>query len=627
MIRTLKIFASLFSIFLLHRMTSWSDLSATYGSGVSNVWETALTGILSDLWMASLLSLPFWPLEFTRDPRARFIQKNFAALWVFIWGASAATHQAYVEFFKFQIIPFHLNYLTDRSFLLSSSNGMIDAATGCLLVAAIIASFWVRSTSKFRKKRNTLITFISFVAISLLAHAANIRWRVNWFVIEPLQANYLESLYSNLRKKPTIAALTDQESQFLSTLTNSSSTLFLQSSPPQDSQLQKLALEVEQLKKLRRPILLAVIVSESLRDADIGPRASDRKSITPMLDRLSNSGVRFRNVYSSGPVTRGGQEAIWCGTPSATDTSLMRSFPDTSVQCLPAILKGKPGISTAWIHGGDELFDSQAAFWKKQGVDYLVTKGDFASDVPRTGWGISDLALFDRASTVISDHLKNDPKSEAAPVFVPMILSVSNHIPWLLPDDASIELKSANYSHQQFKTIQYFDESLEMFVGNLKRNGLWENSLIIITGDHGNLEPTWRQPYENDPLKWERMLSHIGVIMTGGITERLRSQGYIAQENNTYASQAQIMPLITFLALPRSESFNRLMNRALFEPSPWPTVSDLNQYLFLPEQNLRLPKEEVLSGQLHSNSTETRIASLRYRAWLEFLYNKKSAQN
>jgi hypothetical protein len=566
------------------------------------------------------MSLPFWPFEYFKNPKSRFLQKNLAALWVLIWGILTASHQAYVEFFKFQIIPFHLTYLTDRSFLVSNSSGMIATSTGLLMALSFMTAYWVRSPSKFRRKRNVSILLGVVVLGSVWAHTSNIRWRVNWFIIEPLQTNYLEALYSNLGKKPTVTKLSESETNSLTAITGSASPLQVPASHTPGDELKALSHEIFRLKSQNRPVLIAVVVAESLRDADFGPRESDGESLTPSLDRMAAMGVRFRNMYSSGPVTRGGQEAVWCGTPSATDTSLMRSFPDAAVDCLPAILKKSPGVETFWIHGGDELFDSQMAFWRKQGVKNFVTKSDFNPKAPRTGWGISDLALFDKATSVITEAAKSDPKN----VLVPMILTVTNHIPWVTPSDASIDLRSKNFTHEQFKTISYFDESFDLFAGNLKQAGLWDSTLLVVIGDHGNLEPTWRQPYADDPMKWERLLSHVGALLTGGIIERLRGRGDLPAFVESFTSQTQIMPFIARLAAPKSTDVSYTMDRPLFETSPWPVSSDLNQYLFLPRSGQRLAKEDVLAGKISAGQQDEVIASLRYRAWLEFLYNNKN---
>jgi hypothetical protein len=66
-----------------------------------------------------------------------------------------------------------------------------------------------------------------------------------------------------------------------------------------------------------------------------------------------------------------------------------------------------------------------------------------------------------------------------------------------------------------------------------------------------------------------------------------------------------------------------VLDRPLFEGSPWPVASDLNQYLFLPASGENLAKEKVLGGETPEDKTSEWVAATRYRGWLEFLYKGK----
>ena len=71
-------------------------------------------------------------------------------------------------------------------------------------------------------------------------------------------------------------------------------------------------------------------------------------------------------------------------------------------------------------------------------VSRFITKSDFPSETPSTGWGVSDLALFDRSALLLEDV----SKTKDVKIILPMILTVSNHIPWVVPDDASLDTKN-----------------------------------------------------------------------------------------------------------------------------------------------------------------------------------------
>lgn len=72
------------------------------------------------------------------------------------------------------------------------------------------------------------------------------------------------------------------------------------------------------------------------------------------------------------------------------------------------------------------------------------------------------------------------------PYYLKMI-SLTNHFPFDLPEEkASIDKFDSNSTtlNQYFQTVRYFDESLEVLFNELKDAGMYEDSIIVIMGDH-----------------------------------------------------------------------------------------------------------------------------------------------
>src|SRR5690606_31647020 len=131
-------------------------------------------------------SQKFWP-------RAR-IFIPVCALVLATFGLCA--HQGYVEFFKFQLEPFHLRYVTDWQFVTSNSGSFWELSNFLLLgiSALTIWALFFNSTWPSGLKFAAW-SFGGVVALSLFAHNRNIRYRVQWFIPENLQTNVLETLY------------------------------------------------------------------------------------------------------------------------------------------------------------------------------------------------------------------------------------------------------------------------------------------------------------------------------------------------------------------------------------------------------------------------------------------------
>ena len=79
----------------------------------------------------------------------------------------------------------------------------------------------------------------------------------------------------------------------------------------------------------------------------------------------------------------------------------------------------------------------------------------------------------------------------------------------------------------------------------------------------------------------------------------------------------------TFVAEITGLPANDFMDVSLVdEQQIWPVVADLNQYLFLPKDNVVITKEDVMAKPTEEFDGPAQAAVLRYRALLTYLYGQ-----
>ena len=63
-----------------------------------------------------------------------------------------------------------------------------------------------------------------------------------------------------------------------------------------------------------------------------------------------------------------------------------------------------------------------------------------------------------------------------------MVMTITNHIPWDVPDDAGelMALRQFSEIHPSERTVYYADLALGRFVDELKKHGLWEQTILVI---------------------------------------------------------------------------------------------------------------------------------------------------
>ena len=225
------------------------------------------------------------------------------------------------------------------------------------------------------------------------------------------------------------------------------------------------------------------------------------KPVAPNLKKLSSEGLYFSNFYA--------QESV--GTSSDTEftfnTSLLPvssgtvfvSYWDREYVTIPKLLKEK-GYYTFSMHGNNCDFWNRKTVHKKLGYDkfYCYTE-DF--DIDETiGLGLSDKSFFRQAIPKIKQI------SEANEHFYGTMIMLTNHTPFTDIEnysDYEVDYKyekvnevtgeketvSAPYLEgttlgSYFKSVNYADSALGQFIDDLDEEGLLDDTILVIYGDH-----------------------------------------------------------------------------------------------------------------------------------------------
>lgn len=612
----LKTFLVLTALFLVHRGLAFEALAGGRSFGGAELAGIVLTGVASDLWVAWCVAF----LALLAGLAGRHAWLVFAG----IFTIATVGHQAYVAFFKFQIIPFHFKYLLDPDFVGANGGAVINGAGVCIVAvgAALATLLAVKAPFETWSTKRLAGIFVSLMLACGVLHNRNIHWRVQWFVPEHLQVHALEKLHLNLKSFRAPDPLTVEERSELARM--------LQARPDDPFELLTTRSlndhEVHPLGPLlqkkfaerraagKKPVAL-VILLESLRPVETGYFTPEKKpSLTPTLDGLAATGVTFMRAVSTGSVTRGAQEAAFCGYLGSRDTSMMRAGALRRFDCLPEKAKG---AEVFWFHGGEGRFDGQLAFWRERGVALQMSLQDFDAATARTGWGVGDRAFFARAAEQLS-ALRRESTKEFA---LGLMLSVTNHIPWDLPADAfNAAAKLGEGEHPSHQTTAYTDAALGEFLDGMKRDGSWADAFLVIASDHGNNVVPRVDLYagREDRAAW--LQSHVNLLLGGGIVdEALADLGGGALRFEHLVGQADVAALMAYVTGMDVRVFGENPLRAT---RSLPVVSDLEEGLFVPAEQRLYPRVQTLTAPGKNVGAEGRRALLYYRAFLELIVSQ-----
>ncbi len=603
-------------LFLIHRLITFAPLLGEEVRFTGESLRFFLVGAASDAWVSLLLSLVALPLCYFKRREGK--GPSFPVIFLGILAMLLLVHVSYVDFFKMPLIPQHIKYLWDFDFLRANYASSLSLAP---LLEVILSGIGLFCLYYFARQRPVQTRSLILLGLCLgAAHPFNIRYKVNWFVPASLHFNLFENLaYKMLLPKAqanSSAELEELKHIYLGSQSAKESLYEVEVKSYEESATPMLARafrdELALFKARGEKTLAIVLLVESLRAIDIaGLRLKEPKirGLTPNLDQLSQDGISFSNAWSSGTVTRSGQEAVLCGFQSSLRHNMMRDRLDIKRSCLS---DKKEGAQFFWLHGGEGRFDNQKSFWQRHGITKLMDNHDFAAEDARTGWGVSDLTFLKRVAFDLNELEKNGERGQS---YLGLALTVTNHIPWHLPQDTPPEVKDFAYAniHPSEKTLRLTDFAIGQFVADLKRNSLWDNTLLIITGDHGILAPSVIAPEET--FSKPEQLAHIPLIITGGIGAKvLEKSGLPRLRVEETISQIDIAPFLAYIHGFRDFSSQ---GELLFGPKrKRPIVADLGASIYFPGLALEVGEEELLSGNKLPVAANERQAVLYYRGFL-----------
>lgn len=217
--------------------------------------------------------------------------------------------------------------------------------------------------------------------------------------------------------------------------------------------------------------------------------------VTPNLNKLAEEGIFFSNFYSQVGVGTSSDTEFTFNTslmPSTSGTVFVNYF-DREYISMPKLLKEK-GYYTYSMHANTGEFWNRNIMHENLGYDKFYSKDSFVID-ETIGLGLSDKSFFKQ-----SVEIMKKVKEENDGPFYSVLITLTNHTPFSdleLMDEyqTSIDKEVNNQTivreylnnrvmGNYLRSVHYADQALGEFINNLDKEGLLENTIVVIYGDH-----------------------------------------------------------------------------------------------------------------------------------------------
>lgn len=261
--------------------------------------------------------------------------------------------------------------------------------------------------------------------------------------------------------------------------------------------------EIKKVKTVNEPKLqgiakeknLIIIQLESFQNFLLGLEV-DGQEVTPNMNKLMNESLYFPKFYQQvGSGNTSDAEFVVNSsmyiprTGAASQMYAMKELPS-----LPKLLKAS-GYQSATFHTNVVEFWNRKELYEALSFDHYYD-AEYFGDEDQIFFGASDEVLYRKSMTKLKDM------ANSGQPFYAHVLSMTAHHPYTTPPEKDKIVLPEAYQKTMvgdyLRAQSYADAALGEFITELKQSGIWDNSLIVIYGDHLGLPLYSLDQHEKD---------------------------------------------------------------------------------------------------------------------------------
>ena len=216
--------------------------------------------------------------------------------------------------------------------------------------------------------------------------------------------------------------------------------------------------------------------------------------LTPNMNKLASEGIYFSNFYTEESIGNSSDSEFSLLTsllPVSSGTVFVNYF-NREYETITDLLR-KNGYYTFSMHGNVASAWNRRNAYNYLGYDKFYAYSDSYELDEILGLGLSDKSFFRQSANLIKDIKENNEN------FYGTLIMLTNHTPFnsLVDteyyDDYLVDIKSDNENipylegtkmGNYLKCVNYADSAIGELIDELDENGVLDNTVIVIYGDH-----------------------------------------------------------------------------------------------------------------------------------------------
>ncbi|MDU4697142.1 MAG: LTA synthase family protein [Paenibacillus sp.] len=208
----------------------------------------------------------------------------------------------------------------------------------------------------------------------------------------------------------------------------------------------------------------------------------DGQEVTPNMNKLAKENTYFKHFYQM--VGQGNtSDAEFVVNTSfyiPYNEAATQNYPDKDLPSLPKLMRDQ-GYDTATFHTNVVDFWNRGELYSAIGFNRYYDQKWFGTE-DTVFFGPSDEVLYKKTAEEL------DRMQQVGQPFYTQVISMTAHHPFTMPHEKDkIQLPERyqdNMVGDYLRSQSYADYALGQFIQDLKQKGIWDNSVVVIYGDH-----------------------------------------------------------------------------------------------------------------------------------------------
>ena len=223
---------------------------------------------------------------------------------------------------------------------------------------------------------------------------------------------------------------------------------------------------------------LLIVQVEALQHFVINAKTPSGEEITPNLNKLIKESQYFDNIYYQigGGNTADAELLANASLYPTKEGCAYFLYPTNYYHSVGNILKAQ-GYNTFASHSNNHTFCNRNVVYNDLVFQEFFSNKKFELD-EYVGWGLGDASFYKQ--TLEKMNLESP--------FFGFMVSLSSHFPFKYPYFENYNFNVGKYEGTfmgyYLKSINYADKAIGRLIEELKKQGIYDNTLLVIYGDH-----------------------------------------------------------------------------------------------------------------------------------------------